>query len=278
MDTSNMSEEEMKRQTAGKGCFSVLSIFSTAAFICGLYANAYCDFAEREIIFAPEYDLETACTDLDFEDTALEDICNSLLGEHGIGFYGFWGTVPVDTQVCFSYTQPIPGVGYITPEFDTKFNAARAFAVTANVLGAFAWFTIAMSSCCKLDQSRLNGMTCYFLLACLFQGLSLLIFKSDICEPGFYAAYFPNQDMGDIIAEVDCSLGRGAKLAICATVFYFVCNTITPLCIVPDPVRYSGYSQAPAEAAPPAAAPAAPAAASEPPASPAAAASETEEA
>jgi len=238
---------EMKRQHVGKGCFSILSLCSTVAFICGLYANAYCDFAHREVVFSPNFDLETACGELGFTDPVLQETCNTLFGEHGIGLYGWYGTVPVDQQICFSYTLTIPNVGYVTPEFDTKFNSARAFAVTANVLGAFAWFTIHLASCCKLDQEKLNGVAFYFFTACLFQGLTLLIFKSDICEPDFFGQYFLNENLDGVVEEVTCSLARGAKLAICATVFYFVCNTVTPFCIAPDPI---GYNQSSAGKAP----------------------------
>jgi hypothetical protein len=272
MDPSNISDEEMekKREAVGKGCFMLLSLFSTAAFICGMYANAYCDFAHREVVFSPDFDLATACSELDFTDTVLESACTTLFSEHGVGFYGWYGTVPVDQQVCFAYTLSIPNVGYITPEFDTKFNSARAFAITANVLGAFAWFTIHLASCCKLDQAKLNGMTFYFFAACLFQGLTLLIFRSEICEPDFFAQYFPNQELDGVVEDVTCSLGVGAKLAISATVLYFVCNSITPLCIVPNPI---GYNRAPAEEAQAEEAPA-----TEEPSAVPAAKSETEEA
>jgi hypothetical protein len=63
-----------------------------------------------------------------------------------VGFYGWYATVSVNEQVCLSYTLWYPYVGFATPEFDTKFNSARAFAITANVLGAFAWFNLMLSS------------------------------------------------------------------------------------------------------------------------------------
>jgi hypothetical protein len=79
----------------------------------------------------------------------------------------------------------------------------------------------------------------YFLTACLFQGLSLLIFKSDTCKPASFAQYFPNENLDEIVCSVTCSLGQGSKLAISATVFYFVANNLTPTAIAPSP---SGFS------------------------------------
>jgi hypothetical protein len=240
MDTSDTLDDEMKRQVVGKCCFSILSLFSSAAFICGLFTTTYCDFLNRDIVFAPNFDRQSACLELDYEGTVLEPICDALLSKHGVGFYGWQATVPVDQEVCFSYTQLLPDGTYVTPEFDTKFNSAWAFAITANVFGAFAFFTIALSACCQLEQARLNGMTGYFFLACFFQGLSLLMLKSDICSPGFFAQYFRNSDVeggvDSIVSDVECSLGTGAKFAITATVLYFVCNNITPLCVVPDTI------------------------------------------
>lgn len=86
---------------------------------------------------------------------------------------------PVDTQVCLSYTLLTPW-GWQTPDMDTKFNSARALSITGIVLGGAAWFTLILASCCKLDQGKLNGLSCYFFLATLFQGLSLLIFRSNV--------------------------------------------------------------------------------------------------
>ena len=88
----------------------------------------------------------------------------------------------MDHTFCTSYNQYIDNVGWVEPDFDSKFNAVRTFSVIANVFGFMAWLTIAMASCCPLAQQRLNGMSIYFLIASLFQGLTLLLFRSDVCE------------------------------------------------------------------------------------------------
>ena len=169
----------------------------------------------------------------------------------------WYATIPVDEQVCISYTLQTDD-GWISPDFDTKFNSASALALTANVLGAFTWFTLMFSSCCPVSQNRLKGLSIYLFLACLFQGLSLLIFRSNVCSKGFLLSYFPNvsEDITGGIAKVSCELGSGSKLAIAATVLYFVCNKLAMIAVAPPPIGMRGYQaamtgeQAPAEASP----------------------------
>lgn len=141
--------------------------------------------------------------------------------------------------------------GYQTPDFDTKFNSARALSITAIILGGAAWFSLMLGSCCKLDQSKLRGLSCYFFLATLFQGLSLLMIRSNVCTPGFFNTYFtePGTAAPSTIpawmAGVSCGLSKGSKLAISATVLWFVCNNMVHAAIVPDPLWKGGYQETP---------------------------------
>ena len=170
------SEEDIKR--AGQCSYMMISLCSTAAFFCGIYSTSDCDFVDRDITLSGG-DVSAACGTLGF---ASDAFCNTFLNNHAVGLYGWQGTIPVNQKVCLSYTQPIAGVGYVEPEFDTKFNSVRAFSIVANVFGGIAFFTLLMAACCPLTQSRLKGLSCHFFIATLFQGLTLLIFKSDICE------------------------------------------------------------------------------------------------
>ena len=42
--------------------------------------------------------------------------------------------------------------------------------------------------------------------------------------------------MPDWMESVSCSLGKGSKLAISATVLWFVCSNMLPAAVVPDPL------------------------------------------
>jgi hypothetical protein len=99
--------EARQRRHVGICCYNILGLLSTAAFICAIYSYAYCDFAKRYITLADGVTAQQACADAGYTGGS-QDSCVALLGTHGVGFEGFWATVPVDQQVCFSYTQPTP--------------------------------------------------------------------------------------------------------------------------------------------------------------------------
>jgi len=178
MDSNNLTLEQ-KKEMAGKCNFLLITIFTTAAFFCGLSSVAWCDFAAREVQLTNSYtSTDAACADLNLSSLA----CSAFLGEHAVGMYAWQATIPVNQITCLSYTQPIDGVGWVTPNFDSKFNAAKAFSYIANFFGCISFFTLLLASCCPLSQQRLKGLSCYYFLATLFQGLTLLIFKSNICQ------------------------------------------------------------------------------------------------
>lgn len=242
---SDQMTEEQKKEAVGRCSYALLSLCTCAAFLCGLSANAYCDFLDREVDYEDDFDLQSACEDLGLTGSGSQ-MCTTLLEKHGVGFYGWYGTVPIDTQVCFPYTLLNPEVGYVTPDFDTTFNSARAFAIAANVFGSFPFFTLMISSCCYIDADRLKGLSFFLTMACFFQGMSLLLLKSDICEAGFFEQYFPNAPNGtfdSVVADVNCSLGRGSKLAITATVLYFLASGFAPTATPFPPIGYRGQEQ-----------------------------------
>jgi hypothetical protein len=123
-------------QCCSKCCYSVLSLLSTAAFICGLSSYAFCDFVERYVTLRDNEEAVAACESLGTFTGPFDKLCQNLVGTHSVGFEGFY--VPSD-QTCFSYLQMTPS-GYQEPPLDTKFNSARALSITANVVGGAAWY------------------------------------------------------------------------------------------------------------------------------------------
>lgn len=94
--------DEDKKRMAGLCSFTLVTLFSTAAFICGLYATGFCSFVARDIEFSDNYNSPAqACEALGLNPTT----CGVFMGKHGVGFYSWQGTVPVDETVCLSYTQ-----------------------------------------------------------------------------------------------------------------------------------------------------------------------------
>lgn len=243
-----LTPEEQNRRKTGICCYNLLGLVATGAFICGIYSYAYCDFLQRTAVLNDAYtadDYETACGDLGYStdgDRADNQICQSILQSHGIGFAYWQATVPVDQKVCLTYTQATPW-GFVTPDFDARFNTSRAFSIMGYIFGGAAWFTLTCSSCFKMDQQRLKGLTCYFLFASFCQGLSLLMFASDVCSKGFFEVYFvpPSQrnnatyldDFNSVVEDVECQQGLGSKMAISATVLWFVSALMVPFSVVP---------------------------------------------
>lgn len=235
---TNLTEEQKKALVVGQCNYLSLMIISLAATICGSNAAWFCNFANREIEFVPDFSLSDACAEYNFTDFQ-EQWCNSFLDEHGVGFYNWYATVPVDTQTCVSYTLFVPSRGWVTPNFDSAFEAGRVFAVMANFFGLFGFLSVIFASCCPVSQERIKGLSCYFLLATIFQSLTFLLHSSSICDAGFIAQYIPEWDQSNV-DSVKCTLGAGGKQAIAATVLYFVASVLAPVSVAPAPIGYSG--------------------------------------
>lgn len=96
-------------------------------------------------------------------------------------------------------------------------------------------------------------LSIYFFMATLFQGLSLLIFRSSACDAGFFSGYFQNYpfDTEDVVESVSCSLSTGSKLAVAAICLYTYCMCLVPKAVPPSPVGGNAFMQqgyaAPAE-------------------------------
>jgi len=251
--TTELTEEQKKKQTVGICCFNLLGLVSTAAFICGIYSYAQCDFVNRYVTLVPEYasegdDLDSqisaACTTLGYNKISQQSqmLCESILGNRKIGFRYWQATIPVDQKICAPYTQLTPW-GWVTPNFDSAFKASSAFSILGYIFGGAAWFTLSCSIGCRMDQNRLKGTSCYFWMATFFTGLSLLMFKSNVCEKGFFAPYFVNPYSSNytdainaydsIIEDVTCELSFGSKMAVSATVMYFLCSMMALCAVVP---------------------------------------------
>jgi len=252
-------DNEAKQRARGVHCFSLLGLVSLAAFCCSIYSYAYCDFVGREVTLNPKYSasgssIGQACEDLGYVAAAGTgtSVCSTLLAPHAIGFSYWQATLPVDQHVCLTYTQLTP-FGYVTPHLDSKFHASSWMSVMGYVFGGLGWFTIAFANCCRIDQVRLQSTSCTFLLASLFTGLSLLMFKSSACDKDFFAPFFVSpSDMNDpakmeeydsVVSDVSCSLSKGSNCAIASTVLYLLCAVMVRASVVPDYASQRAYQR-----------------------------------
>ncbi|CAB9523209.1 expressed unknown protein [Seminavis robusta] len=232
-----LTDQERKAIAVGQCNYMFLALLSVAALVCGNNAAWTCNFAERRVTYKDQFDLASTCSAANFTYDLNTALCNTILTEHGVGFYHWYGTVPVNTKVCISYTLLFPW-GWITPEFDAAFTAAQTFSIMANVFGALAWFTMIFATCCPMSQDRIKGLSCYFSFACICQCFTFLLYSSNICSVDWFSQYVPQFQMRDAIESVTCSLGLGAKYSIAASVLYLVCSGLAPAAIAPPPIGY----------------------------------------
>eukprot|EP00562_Extubocellulus_spinifer_P015397 CAMPEP_0178564552 /NCGR_PEP_ID=MMETSP0697-20121206/13687_1 /TAXON_ID=265572 /ORGANISM="Extubocellulus spinifer, Strain CCMP396" /LENGTH=262 /DNA_ID=CAMNT_0020198095 /DNA_START=144 /DNA_END=932 /DNA_ORIENTATION=- len=218
-----------KQLAVGQCNFLLLFIMSTAAIACGMAATAYCNFMNRNVKLVDGADVESLCSNYTEFVT-----CEDMFNNHGVGFWGWQITVPIDTLVCYPYTIWINGA-YRTPTLDTKFNSARAFSTTASFFGLLAFFTLGFAGCCPIPQSRMKCISIYFLIAFFFQAMTFIFKQSSACQKDFFAPYFPLQGVPDEIESVSCSLSRYSNMAIAATVLYWVCAGMCSRAIPPQP-------------------------------------------
>lgn len=235
----NLTDEQKRTLAVGQCNYLSLMIVSLAAAICGSNAVWYCNFANREITFKPGFNADEACTSYNFTSTQDEQFCNAVVNDPGVGFYYWYASFPVDQHVCMSYSMPVPGRGLVTPDFDSAYEAARVFAVMASFFGFFGVVSILFASCCPVSQDRVKGLSIYFFMATLFQGLTFLFHNSNICEQGFINQYLPEWDTSNI-ENVTCTLGEGGKQSVAATLLYFAAALLAPVSVAPSPIGYTG--------------------------------------
>jgi hypothetical protein len=83
------------------------------------------------------------------------------------------------------------------------YHAARALGIVTIILGMVVVVLYTVAGCIRVPTSLFAGLGVMAFMTCLFQGLVLLVFKSDLCDYG-------------------CSLDAGGKCAVAATVFWFL--------------------------------------------------------
>jgi hypothetical protein len=136
----DLSNEE-KRKLAKKCHFQCLLILTTMAVCCGLGATSYCAFAQRNITLVSGMTIDDVCIANNSNTFSSEQQCQSFFDNHAVGFWAWQGVNSDNQLVCLSYTQSIPGIGYITLPTDTKFNTAGVSASIASFFGLFCFFT-----------------------------------------------------------------------------------------------------------------------------------------
>ena len=170
-------------------------------------------------------------------------VVEEIIGEleerfsHKVGFWD-WEITDGNYTVCVPYKVCIQTTACFSPNFDSAFNAARTFALFAAMLGGVATIIIIAGLCFPFNPWYLAPV---YTVLMLFQGLSLLVYRSGICEVLGDKDFWLSgggvnlDDVGDYTGdikdleayltsntEVTCSNGAGSKMAISAMVMWFL--------------------------------------------------------
>lgn len=94
----------------------------------------------------------------------------------------------------------------------------------ASVFGGLGLAVLTVATCAHVKRSVLFTATTCFGIATLFQGLTLLIMRSNVCQQGFFDPFYAGHGVSDLVDSVSCGLSTGSKMAIASTVLYFWCQ------------------------------------------------------
>eukprot|EP01083_Nonionella_stella_P051371 136368_1 len=158
------------------------NLLTTMAFILSTYAHFSCRFIKREV----------TVSDAKENDTTFSAFTLGLWSFMDPNIYG----------LCFRYPSNI--------NFDPYFETARAMAPLSAILGGLVMLSFWFGSCIGMTKEGWRFCSFVLILTTLFEGLTLLIFKSDFCK---------EHDEGLLYS---CKLSTGANLTIASIVMYFV--------------------------------------------------------
>ena len=105
--------------------------------------------------------------------------------------------------------------------FDTKWNSAKALAITSWVVGGLVFCVILAMGCTPQLGRFAKPMGALLLVVTLFQGLTLLILNSEGCDSSKNPVFLEVPRLY-LYYKDECTMGRGSKLNISSTVFWFV--------------------------------------------------------
>lgn len=113
---------------------------------------------------------------------------------------------------------------------DPSWMAARAFSILVLILGGLT-LLFALATCCCANHihvtsiGRMNGGV--YLLLMLFQGLTLIVLPSKLCQNNDYIRQKMGQDNVAYSFPEECNISEGAKCIISATVFWFLAGVLS---------------------------------------------------
>jgi len=197
------------------GCkIFIPAILGTVAAVCGTAANLYCQ--------SVSFPQTTSDGSLDVSPYyyRTKDVVEAFGDEWVV-------------QTCRNYRYLDRELGF-EYEFDSTAKTVRAFAVMTPVIGGLGLVYAYLAPCLPHSPAQWKAMVPVFLIACLFQGITLLILKSSICTNNPVVQYLEQESpIVEKTLEEDCEKGTGYILNIIGVVFWFLAGI--SFLIIPAP-------------------------------------------
>lgn len=176
----------------------VASVFAATAFLLGLEAAISCRF-------------------ISFYSTS--GFSQPVAMRFGIWTWESWtfitsaGGSTVVYETCNDYPSDA--------KMDPNWKAARAFSTVALIFGGFFLFPDLILSCISPSRNKFRFEGLCFVLTSIFQGLSLLVLGSTLCNDNDLVVELSEEmNLGDFEMDNTCSMHAGANYAIAAVVFW----------------------------------------------------------
>lgn len=197
----------------GGPIYLVAVALSTSAWALSIAGTANCDYVKRDVTLVPDQNSTLP--------PQVEETLRLAFEDHGVGFWS-WSLGGECMSYCNSWGA--------CPNPDTKFRSAKAFSATTDVLGGLGMFVLWFMVCGPMDPGILRMCALFFFLCTLFEGLTLLILRSNVCNQvgffGYLNPFWPELPLPDV-QSVSCSLSQGSKLSIGSTVCWFFAAAVT---------------------------------------------------
>jgi len=124
--------------------------------------------------------------------------------------------------ICQTYDSLLATEGF-DYEIDSTTRLAMAFAIITPILGGLALFLACAGPCCNVTTSRWRAMGAIFALSGIFQGITLVVLNSSICNHNPVEQYLQEYDATLLETfSSDCKADTGYHLSIAAVALWIL--------------------------------------------------------
>jgi hypothetical protein len=131
------------------------------------------------------------------------------------------GQIMVHTT-CLSYNYIEDSLGF-NYSVDAKTRTVMAFSIMTPIIGGLALIGACLAPCMSVSEQRWKGIGTIFILMSIFQGITLLVQSSSICNDNPFLQYLSASSPDEVATfPEDCEWAAGYMMAITAVALWFV--------------------------------------------------------